>query len=642
MVLAGTVGVVVPLLFGCEVLAFLARRMAARQLDMWAINAAQQWLARAAWLDPDNGELELMRAASHRHRGESDPWLKALLSAERKGVPAGRIEQERQLVALGSGQLHTNAEDLFVALVEAGVSPQDAGTALLACYLDHSQYKKARLLLEKWEVGYADDPHVAYLWGLYWMRLEEYEKARDQFQVALAGQPHHELARKRIAELSEFQDRPDQALVQHLDPLALSPGSTVAKVGMARVLGRLNYAGEARALLIPLISRAEPRSIAVLEMAQVEFESGNYREAQRWFAGADLEWNAEKLLPAAITSTFMGDTARAEHLFARYDAKVNAGVRASDLQIRLSINPSDKQADDELQRLLSRSFSEAISGGARETGPTGEDPREGPATSASELYALECSRCHGANGDGDGRTARHLFPRPLDLRTGRFRLVSTLNGVATLEDLEAVIRQGMPGTSMPAFEDLSESQRKLLVREVLRLHREGIRDEFIRAWSSEGEEPDENEILEVVEQCVTPGDLVGMPEIGPADSRAIERGKRAYFDLGCHHCHGDDGGGAPDTYLLDDGGFPARPRDLVYEQFKGGREPESVYLRIFAGMPGTPHPACWNVSDETLIDLVHYCRSLSRDPKRVLTNHQRAIWAGSRAYLSAFRGSPAP
>lgn len=635
IVAVGILILVVVSVLGRQTLALLARRAAARQLDVWAISAAEKWLAAAAWLDPDSGELELLRATCHRHRGESGAWLEALAAAEQKGVSPDRIEHHRQLVVLGSGQLRTNAEDMFLTLVEAGVSPQDASTALLACYFEHRQYRKARLLLEKWGADYADDPHIAYLWGLYWRQLEEYEKAREQGTVALAAEPRHELARELIADLSETRNRPDHALHEYIDLLSNSPGSTAAKVGTARALGRLAHTSQARDVLMPLVAGAEPRPSAVLEMAQVEFESGNYQESQRWFAAANLEWHAEKLLPAAITSTFVGDTARAEHLFTRYDAKVESAVRAVDLQIRSSIDPSDRQAVAELQQLLSQSFGQAMSQREPGTGPIGQDRSKPPASSAEELYGKECSACHGANGDGRGRAARHLFPRPLDFCSGGFRLTSTFNGVPTADDLDAVTRQGIPGTSMPAFEEFTLDQREVLVDEVLRLHRQGIRAKVVRDLSENGEELDGDEIVKVVEMCVTPGNVVSVPEIGPSDSRAIQNGKQAYFDLGCHHCHGDDGRGAPDMVLMDDSGRSTRPRDLAYESFKGGQDPKAIYLRIIAGMPGTPHPACWNVSQETLVDLVQFCRSLSRDTKIVLTNHERAVLATSRAYLSA-------
>jgi hypothetical protein len=52
-------------------------------------------------------------------------------------------------------------------------------------------------------------------------------------------------------------------------------------------------------------------------------------------------------------------------------------------------------------------------------------------------------------------------------------------------------------------------------------------------------------------------------------------------------------------------------------------------LRILAGMPGSPHPAA-QLAEEKCVDLVHYCVSLSRQPKRTLTNHQRYLEATRR------------
>jgi cytochrome c len=258
------------------------------------------------------------------------------------------------------------------------------------------------------------------------------------------------------------------------------------------------------------------------------------------------------------------------------------------------------------------------------------------------LYAVHCSGCHGASGDGNGRGARHLFPKPRDFGTGQFRLVSTVNGFPTLEDLASVIRRGMPGTSMRAFDNLSEDQRMLLAREVLRLSREGFRERLADALRSEADEIDQDEIDEAVELCTTPGDVVSIPRIGPADSQAVARGKETYFELGCNKCHGDDGTGVWDTPLYDEQGRFTPARDLAREPFKGGQEPESIYLRIFAGMPGSPHPACWNVPSDQLVDLVQFCRSLSREPKRVPTNHQRAVQTASKPPVWILSGSSQP
>jgi hypothetical protein len=77
--------------------------------------------------------------------------------------------------------------------------------------------------------------------------------------------------------------------------------------------------------------------------------------------------------------------------------------------------------------------------------------------------------------------------------------------------------------------------------------------------------------------------------------------------------------------LQDDTRQAARPRDLVHQPLKGGPELASLYLRIMAGMPGTPHPAAPSLSPEQAADLVHYCRWLVQDPPVPQTNYQRQL-----------------
>jgi mono/diheme cytochrome c family protein len=377
-------------------------------------------------------------------------------------------------------------------------------------------------------------------------------------------------------------------------------------------------------------------------MRWIDFESGAYERAARWLNEADLDHvNEENTLSAAATAfAFAGDPIRAESLFRRSDAIISASTRMYDLGERLVIDPDDKQAADDLKRLSAAPIAVLDDDIASSTEQTTKDgPIENLDSSGTELFARYCSACHGASGDGNGRAARHLFPRPRDFRTDRFRLVSTRNGVPTQDDLEAVIERGMPGTSMRSYEELSEDERKLLAQEVLRQHREGIRDQFIAMLGREGEEADEAEVREVVEDCTNPGEVIKPPKIGPPDSQSVARGKRMYIELGCNKCHGDDGIGATDMFLVDDKRLAARPRDLLHEPFKGGSEPESIYLRIAVGMPGSPHPAAGNLTQQQLIDVVQYCRSLSEEPKRLLTNHQQAILATSRAYRAALGGS---
>ncbi len=61
-------------------------------------------------------------------------------------------------------------------------------------------------------------------------------------------------------------------------------------------------------------------------------------------------------------------------------------------------------------------------------------------------------------------------------------------------------------------------------------------------------------------------------------------------------------------------------------------EGSSPGRRLYAA---SPHPSSSGLSQQRLIDVVPFCLSLSREPKKVLTDHQRAALATSRAYLQS-------
>ncbi len=266
--------------------------------------------------------------------------------------------------------------------------------------------------------------------------------------------------------------------------------------------------------------------------------------------------------------------------------------------------------------------------------PSGEKPDdkkpstatvdELPPPTSRDLYVQHCAACHGENGDGRGAAAAYLFPKPRDLRAGRFRLVSTSNNVLTPEDLEAMLVRGMPGSSMPSWAHLSEEDRAGLAKEVLRLRAEGARETFVRVLKEEDELTDEEiaepavqkEIEAYVKRFTTPGESSEVPEFGEPDSEAIARGKELYVKQSCHSCHGKEGKGDGVQKQFDAEGFPTRPRDYTKGIFKGGHDPASLYRRIAYGMPGTPMPGAAKATPQERVDMVHFIRSLSDEKTR--------------------------
>lgn len=79
------------------------------------------------------------------------------------------------------------------------------------------------------------------------------------------------------------------------------------------------------------------------------------------------------------------------------------------------------------------------------------------------LFGKYCALCHGENGDGAGKFAYLMNPRPRNFRQGDFKLVTTVNQVPSDDDLLRTISRGMPGSAMPPWGHLPEADLRALV-----------------------------------------------------------------------------------------------------------------------------------------------------------------------------------
>ncbi|MBI4516575.1 MAG: c-type cytochrome [Deltaproteobacteria bacterium] len=224
-----------------------------------------------------------------------------------------------------------------------------------------------------------------------------------------------------------------------------------------------------------------------------------------------------------------------------------------------------------------------------------------------QVYTKQCVACHGAKGDGEGEAAYLLYPKPRNFRTGRFRLVSTWEGMPTDEDLYLTISRGMPGSAMPSWGHLSEKERWGLVHYVKSLMEAPITIKPSAAPAAEGQQGT---------------GIVIVPPEPPYDAAAQARAQELFKDA-CASCHGVTGKGDGVDVQRDEAGYPTRPRDLTLGVFKGSPEPEVIYRRIIAGLPGSPMPMSdWAYGNDAW-HLVHFVRSLSSDAQRARAEMRR-------------------
>ncbi len=83
------------------------------------------------------------------------------------------------------------------------------------------------------------------------------------------------------------------------------------------------------------------------------------------------------------------------------------------------------------------------------------------------LYLDNCAPCHGVDGDGHGPQSDPLDPPPRDHRDPAWR------ASVTPHEVREVIELGVAGTSMPAWDLLSEQQLEDLTSYVLSIAEEG-------------------------------------------------------------------------------------------------------------------------------------------------------------------------
>ncbi|MCI0357258.1 MAG: c-type cytochrome, partial [Planctomycetaceae bacterium] len=448
--------------------AAIARRTAARHLEAGAIDAAERSLDWADWLAPGDEANDLMRAACFRRLGDIDAWRSALEMAERSGVPAAAIEREHRVGNIRWGQVESVAWGDYDALIDSGAAPRDAVHAVVHGLLAKGDRQKAQNLIDAWaKTNPGGEDEASFLRGVAWWSAGKLDSAQAEFEKTLDRQPGHELAHAGLARLFEDQHRYQQALEHDHWLVTSAPDRESARVDLARIYRKLGRMKDVRAVLKPPAPGTDVSERMALELAEMEFESGNYQTAQRWFDRAHLERQRvpESIRAAATSAALLGDLARAEQLFPSVDDPQGISRRRDELMRRIALDPADFVAAGELRQLPVRP---AVPG-------PDSDSTSAPAPLA--LFRQHCAACHGDNGNGAGRAARHLHPRPRNLRADRFRLISTLNHVPTREDIERVIREGIPGASMPSFARLPKDQQRLLAEEVLRLYGERFREE---------------------------------------------------------------------------------------------------------------------------------------------------------------------
>ncbi len=416
------------------------------------------------------------------------------------------------------------------------------------------------------------------------------------------------------------------------------PENAWAPIRLSRQLRMAGRADEALQKLDEMSGHPEVTAARRIELSENLFDLGRYQEAQSqleelkiatseqaieqamaaWQQLSNGKPDANDLLHlatlTALVRAYNDDTTAAHRVFQFVLEVIGRLRRINDVNARIAAVGSNATLEQQIAR--ARELNATVSQGDLAT------------KNVSSLYVARCGHCHGNSGDGLGRAARHLNPVPRAFVTQRTRYVSSFDG-ATDDDLRHSIRNGMPGTSMPAFNDLSDDQVKELIEQLRAFEAERVRRSVARGAVS------------LTTNVVRP---VAIPIPDVEDTTQLrEQGRALFFSAGCQQCHrldasvssditatekdlieDEDRKERPRQRSFDGEGRPIAVRNLSDDAFKGGDSLEQIFYRISVGISDTPHPAL-AANPSSCIAIASYVKGLRRSGPRPQTNYERGL-----------------
>ncbi|RME44586.1 MAG: hypothetical protein D6795_17710 [Deltaproteobacteria bacterium] len=240
-----------------------------------------------------------------------------------------------------------------------------------------------------------------------------------------------------------------------------------------------------------------------------------------------------------------------------------------------------------------------------------------------KVYATYCVGCHGENGDGKGKAARFLDPKPRDFTLGLIKFARVPSGEFPRDvDYLRVIEHGLSGTAMPSFRFLSVKEKRAVVAYVRNFYEEEL--EAPGAPVEVGEDP----WFDDPEGGIAEGEKVyhGIAKCWSCHPAFVSPEKIAEY----HEAYGLGKPGLRENLYeskVTDSqwGAPIRPPNFLIDRIKTGAEVENLVYVIASGVGGTAMPTWAGILEpEQLWGLAHYVHDLAmqRGSKAAIERHE--------------------
>jgi mono/diheme cytochrome c family protein len=230
-------------------------------------------------------------------------------------------------------------------------------------------------------------------------------------------------------------------------------------------------------------------------------------------------------------------------------------------------------------------------------------------------YTEYCMPCHGVTGDGVGTSAKGLSVPPRNFKLGQYKFGRVVSGeLPHDEDFYKLLREGLTGTAMLPWKELSDTQMFNLVQ-------------YIKTFAPAKWEGADKKLGDTI--------VITKDPYGEAHKEsAIQRGKDVYHAVAqCWTCHrayvsrtefsaiAEKINGKPvtefdpDMYHVklqpSDYGYSTMPPEFTYDLVRSAKTVEDLYVRLNAGVGGTAMPS-WKgtLQDDEIWAVAHYVKSL--------------------------------
>lgn len=327
-----------------------ARKCLARRDEQRAL----AWLRFSRRLSDRNPETDFLLARVHRRQGETDLVHEHLLRAADLGWPLEDVNREQWLALAQSGQMQAAGPHLPELLQDPRGDAVEICEAYVIGYTKMHHLGAAARLLDVWIRDFPNDPQAHFLRGVLHRDARLFDKAERDLRRALEVDRGHHAAALSLAEVLYEHKKTEQALAFFRRAEQGADEKTAALIGQARCLQALSRPDEARGLLEDVLASSETNADALVALARLEIEEGNYQAViDRLEPAAEREVRNREV--RFVLGTALRRCGRNEEALAHFKYCEEAADQI-DLAARLKPQVSERPRDPDLRYQIGKKY----------------------------------------------------------------------------------------------------------------------------------------------------------------------------------------------------------------------------------------------------------------------------------------------